>query len=176
MVCKLIEKSVFENVMYEQMVNYFSCNGLISSFQSGFTPGHSTATAIARVTDDIRLNMESNQPTILVLLTFQRPFTVCVKDCSFLNCVSATAFMLRQFSSYLFSRYQKVSFGGDVSPLAPLVASVPQGSPISPLCFSMFIDDMTEILEFSKYHMYADDLQICHSRSKEMLFECISEM
>jgi hypothetical protein len=24
----------------------------------------------------------------------------------------------------------------------------------------MFIDDMTEVLEFSKYHMYADDLQI----------------
>jgi hypothetical protein len=54
--------------------------------------------------------------------------------------------------------------GDDVSPLAPLVAGVAQGSPISPLCFSLFIDDMTEVLEFSKYHMYADDLQIYHSR------------
>jgi hypothetical protein len=27
------------------------------------------------------------------------------------------------------------------------VAGVPQGSPISPLCFSLFIDDMTEVLE-----------------------------
>jgi hypothetical protein len=60
----------FEIVMYEQMVNYVSRNGLISSFQSGFRPGHCTATAIARVSDDIRLNMESNQPTILVLLDF----------------------------------------------------------------------------------------------------------
>jgi hypothetical protein len=46
--------------MYEQMVNYVSHNGLISSFQSGFRSGHSTATGIARVFDDIRLNMESN--------------------------------------------------------------------------------------------------------------------
>jgi hypothetical protein len=64
--------------MYEQMVNYVSCNGLISSFQSSFRPGHSTATAIARVSDDIRLNMASNQSTILVLLDFSKAFdSVC---------------------------------------------------------------------------------------------------
>jgi hypothetical protein len=60
------------------MVNYISRNGLISSFQSGFRPVHSTATAIARVSDDIRFNMESNQPTILVLLDFSNAFdSVC---------------------------------------------------------------------------------------------------
>jgi hypothetical protein len=64
--------------MYEKMVIYVSRNGLISSFQSGFRPGHSTATAIASVSDDIRLNMESNQPTILVLLDFSKAFdSVC---------------------------------------------------------------------------------------------------
>jgi hypothetical protein len=35
---------------------------------------------------------------------------------------------------------------------------------------------MTEVLEFSKYHMYADDLQIYHSRPREMLFECIRKV
>jgi hypothetical protein len=36
------------------------------------------ATAIARVSDDIRLIMESNQPTILVLLDFSKAFdSVC---------------------------------------------------------------------------------------------------
>jgi hypothetical protein len=82
----------------------------------------------------------------------------------------ATAVAL--ISSYLSPRYQKVACEDDVSPLALLVAGVPQGSFISPLCFFLFIDDMTEVLEFSKYHMYADDLQIYHSRPREMLFEC----
>jgi hypothetical protein len=64
----------FDNVISEQMVNYVGHNGLISSFQSG----HSTATAIARVSDDIRLNMESNQPPIPVLLDFSKAFdSVC---------------------------------------------------------------------------------------------------
>jgi hypothetical protein len=33
---------------------------------------------------------------------------------------------------------------------------VPQISPISPLWFSFFIDEMTDVLEFSKFHMHAE--------------------
>jgi hypothetical protein len=77
-------------------------------------------------------------------LTFQKPLTVCGMDFSFLSCVSVTVFMLRRWHLYLLI----FLCGYDVSPLAPLVAGVPQGSSISPLCFSLFIDDMTEVLEF----------------------------
>jgi hypothetical protein len=53
-----------------------------------------------------------------------------------------------------------------------------QGCPISPLCFSLYIDDMTDVLEFSKFHMYADadDLQIYHSWPRDLLSECIREV
>jgi hypothetical protein len=79
-------------------------------------------------------------------------------------------------SSYLFPLYQRVACGDDVPPLAPLVTGFPQGSPISPFCFSLFIDDMTVVLEFLKYHRYADDLQIYHSQPRAILFECIREV
>jgi hypothetical protein len=35
---------------------------------------------------------------------------------------------------------------------------------------------MTEVLKFSKYHMYAEDLQIHHSRPNKMLFEYLSKV
>jgi hypothetical protein len=35
---------------------------------------------------------------------------------------------------------------------------------------------VTEVLKFSKSHMYADDLQIYHNRPREMLFEYIREV
>jgi hypothetical protein len=35
---------------------------------------------------------------------------------------------------------------------------------------------MTDVLELSKFHMYADDLQIYHSRPKDLLSECIQEV
>jgi hypothetical protein len=100
--------------------------------------------------------MESNQPTILVLLDFSNAFDSVCHGLFILKLrqpygFHATAAAL--VSSYLFPRYQKVACGDDVSPLALLVAGVAKGSPISPLCFSLFIDDMTEVLEFSKYHI-----------------------
>jgi hypothetical protein len=113
---------------------------------------------------------ESNQPTILVLLDFSKAFDSVRQRYGFQATAAAVV------SSYPFSRYQKNTCGDDVSPLAPLVTGVPQRSPISPLCFSLYIDDMTEVLEFSKYHMHADNLQINHSRPREMLFECICEV
>jgi hypothetical protein len=87
--------------MNEQMVNYVSHNGVISSFLSDFRPGHSTETAIARVFDDVRLNMESNQPTILVLLDFLKAFDSVCHGLFILKLrqrygFHATAFMLRQ--------------------------------------------------------------------------------
>jgi hypothetical protein len=39
-----------------------------------------------------------------------------------------------------------------------------------------FVQKKEFFLEFSKYHMYADNLLIYHSRPREMLFECIHEV
>jgi hypothetical protein len=89
-------------------------------------------------------------------LTFQRPDFSKALDSV---CYGLFILKLRQrygfhatmaalVSFYLFPRYQKVACGDDVSPLtlALFVAGVLQGSFMSPLCFSMFIEDITEVL------------------------------
>jgi hypothetical protein len=71
---------------------------------------------------------------------------------SFLNCVNVMVFisqLRRLFHIIFFPRQQRVGCDDDFSSLAPLVTDVLQGSPILPLCFSLFIDDMTDVLEFS---------------------------
>jgi hypothetical protein len=89
-------------------------------------------------------------------------------DYSFLSCSSTLWLLFCLFwhllLSYIFPRHQRIG------------CDVPQGFPISPLCFSLFIDDMTDVLELSKFHMYADDLQIYYNRPRDLLSECIREV
>jgi hypothetical protein len=47
--------------------------------------------------------------------------------------------------------------------------------PISAV-FSMFINDLCSCIRFSKFHFYADDLQICLSGNRKDLDEMISAL
>jgi hypothetical protein len=58
--------------MFEQMTDYITRNDLISTFQTGIRPSHSTMTALVRVSDDIRINLELNQLTILVMFDLSK--------------------------------------------------------------------------------------------------------
>jgi hypothetical protein len=60
--------------MFEKMASYVSCNSLISLFQSNFPPDYRTMIAFLGVCEDSRLNLELNNPTILVLLDFSKAF------------------------------------------------------------------------------------------------------
>jgi hypothetical protein len=42
---------------------------------------------------------------------------------------------------------------------------VRQGSVLGPLLFISFIDDVSSVVHFCRFHIYADDLQIYHSSS-----------
>jgi hypothetical protein len=57
-----------------QMNKHIQNFGLLCSFQSGFRRHHSTTTAILKVTEDIRLNFEDEQATVLVMLDFTQAF------------------------------------------------------------------------------------------------------
>jgi hypothetical protein len=61
----------FENVMFVQIAEYVTRIILFRHFSL-------TMTALVRVFDDIRLNLELNQPTILVLLDFSIAYAM---DC-----------------------------------------------------------------------------------------------
>jgi hypothetical protein len=57
--------------------------GLLCPFQSGFRRHHSTTTAVLKVTmtEDIRLNLEDGQATVLVMLDFTQAFDM-VAQCT----------------------------------------------------------------------------------------------
>ncbi|CAF4742555.1 unnamed protein product [Pieris macdunnoughi] len=65
---------VLERILHQQLVIFLNELSLLNSVQSGFRPGHSTATALTKITDNIRRGMDNKKLTIRTLLDFSNAF------------------------------------------------------------------------------------------------------
>ena len=168
---------ILESTVYQQISTYFSKCDFLNPLQSGFRTGHSTTTALLRVTEDIRSAMENRHLTVLILIDFSNAFNAVDHELLIaLLCnanVSSTA--LEWFSSYLQGRQQSVRVGQTISDWHDVTAGVPQGGILSPLLFSIFINSITSIIT-SRYHLYADDLQLYEHSSVENIAGVINSL
>ncbi|CAH2096615.1 unnamed protein product [Euphydryas editha] len=63
-----------ERLVHQQLSHFLLKYNLLNPFQSGFHPGHSTTTALVKITEDIRSNMDNQRVTVLTLLDFSNTF------------------------------------------------------------------------------------------------------
>lgn len=99
---------------------------------------------------------------MMVLIDYSKAFD-CVHHSLLLKKLRNLGFsahVVQWLSSYLGNRCQSVKFGGRSSGYCIVERGVPQGSVLGPLLFSIYIDDVTNIFQYSKLHLYADDLQL----------------
>ena len=66
---------------------------------------------------------------------------------------------LKWFVSYLSDRRQRVIVNGKVSDWRPVTSGVPEGAILAPLIFSMYINDLPNLIQ-SGCLMYADDVKL----------------
>ncbi|CAK1584654.1 unnamed protein product [Parnassius mnemosyne] len=152
---------VFERIVHRQLSIYLSRWSLFNSFQSGFRVGHSTTTALVKITEDIRLSMDKQHVTVLTLLDFSNAFNNVDFDLllAILASLNISPEVIDWFHSYLFGPRQRTRVDDSFSNWCTINAGVPQGGVLSPLLFSIFISSITLQLS-SRYHLYADDLQV----------------
>ncbi|KAJ2945895.1 hypothetical protein O0L34_g4803 [Tuta absoluta] len=152
---------VLESIAHKQLYSFLVTNDLLCPFQSGFRPSHSTVSALLNVTEDIRLAMDNTKLTIVTLLDFSSAFNSVDFDIllASLRSINISSSAIDWFHSYLHGRQQCVKANDDSSEWSNLTAGVPQGGVLSPLLFSIFINNISRVIS-SSYHLYADDLQI----------------
>lgn len=170
---------VLEKILQIQILQYLESNRMLSNYQSGYRANHSSITAVLNISDDIRRAIDDKQACTLVLLDFSKAFDkidhqLLIKKLSnnFLFSSSASRLIL----SYLSDRCQTVELDSFVSSVRKIISGVPQGSVLGPFLFMMFINDLTHVINYCRYHMFADDLQIYKFCSLKDIPNCIEKV
>ncbi|XDV11531.1 hypothetical protein PO909_000447 [Leuciscus waleckii] len=154
-----ILSKIFEKLLFNQMMQYFVSNNLLSNSQHAYKPGHSTNTALVQMVDQWLTFMDDKKLVGAVLLDFTAAFDVIDHDIllSKLKCYGFSHQSVSLICSYLSGRSQRVFFNGSFSDCKQLSCVIPQGSCLGPLLFSVFVNDLSHAVSRADVVLYADD-------------------
>ena len=135
---------VFEKIKYEQLYTKFSY--ILSSNMSGFPQGHSSCSALVKLTD-WRVSLNSKKEAGVIPMDLSNAFDSIYRN---LLLAKLKPYGLRESAielvhSYLSERKLRVKCNSIYSDWLPVHCGVPQGSPLGLLLFNIFISDINDI-------------------------------
>lgn len=154
---------MLEIIMKVQMCDFIDKNSLDVDIQSGFRKNCSTTTALIKVTDDIRKELDINKAVFIINLDFSKAF-----DNVDHNLLCGKLKLKYKFSShacnlmhsYLSDRKMTVRLNGELSKRLNIYCGVVQGSVLGSELFKIHISDLPDCIEHMKVHLFADDVRL----------------
>ena len=135
------------------------------SFFISYRIGHSTATALLKVVNDLFLSHNKGNMSVLALLDFSSAFDTIDHPILVHRLHTDFGFtdsVLQWISSYLTDRTHYVSLPNHCSAFTHAHSGVPQGSVLGPIPFTMYIKPLFAIIDSHSiiHSSFADDLQL----------------
>jgi hypothetical protein len=123
-------------------------NGLLPDGQMGNRPGRSTEVAIRFVTDAVRTAWREGGVASLLQLDIKGAFDTVnhIRMIDTLRDLGYPRWVTSWVRSYLTNRTIQLHFDGETSAPIDLQAGVPQGSPLSPILFLLYIASLYQAL------------------------------
>ena len=143
---------IAEKVVVLQLKQHLEDHSLINRNQHGFRTGHSTATCLLEMTENIYKGIDEGKMTGVASLDLTKAFDTIDHD-----------ILLAKLVKYIKDRRQVVKIGNSTSSVKDLLYGVPQGSVLGPILFLLYINDITSVVEHCRTTMYADDTSIYYT-------------
>ena len=156
-----IVSKVMERCVCKRLQDHIS--RLITPLQHDFVRSRSCATQLLSVLHSIGEALDQNKQTDILYLDFAKAFdsvdhTILIEK---LRWYGIEGRLLHWFRNYLSNRTQKVVIDGMSSRSLPVSSGVPQGSIVGPILFTVFINDLPDVLsEKTGSALYADDTKL----------------
>lgn len=152
---------VFEKITRDKIVKHLEENGLLHKDQHGFRGGRSCTTQLLEVMEIWTKWLDLGLPWDVIYTDFSKAFD-SVPHQRLLNKVHAYGIRGKIYNwikDFLAERHQRVVIGNDKSSWKPVTSGIPQGSVLGPILFTIFINDMPDVVK-SFMKLFADDAKL----------------
>lgn len=160
---------IMERIINRRIAWLLETKGLRLKTQSGFRKGRGTMDNIIRLEHYIRRGFNKLNPvnTYAIFLDISKAFdTTWIQGLLYkLSTKGITGKILLLLKNLLCNRTYNVQIGQTTSEDRELKVGVPQGSPLSPLLFSVMLDDFPVLSEPGETLLFADDIE-CHTHAE----------
>ena len=155
---------LLERLLAHRISRYMEEENLFTSSQSGFRSHHMTAEQLLRLSEQCHNAFKNKQVVASLFLDAEAAFDKCwhsgIKYKLKKN-LGLPNRLIRLISSFLTDRSLTVFYEGHWSHKVYLKAGTPQGSPLSPLIYLIFVNDFPgEILNHCNLSQFADDTSL----------------
>jgi hypothetical protein len=157
-----IASKIMELIIRDNILAFLLSNSLLSPSQHGFVPGKSTTTQLLQTLNDWTLSLDVGKNIDCIYLDFSKAFD-CISHSKLISKISSYGIdpiAVLWIRDFLLNRRQCVKVNGTTSGWLPCTSGVPQGSVLGPLLFSVFINDLPDVVLNATIKMFADDVKL----------------
>ena len=163
-ICKVLERILRDHIML-----HLTTHQLIAREQHGFVPKKSCITNLLESAELLTKALQERRWLDVLYIDFSKAFD-SVPHLRLINKLAAYGIdgkLLRWIQQFLSNRRQRVVMGSATSQWAVVTSGVPQGSVLGPLLFTIYINDLLDVV-MALCKLYADDAKLFADNADEL--------
>ena len=152
---------LFEKIITDRIKMVVEKNKWLPNFQNGFRTKRSTIDNLIIIQQEIHAAFKKKEFFLAVYLDVKKAYD-CVNRAKLLNIIKRFGIkgnIFEYFKEFLGKRFNRVRFKNTSSDFVEFNNGMPQGSPLSPILFNLYLSDISNTIS-EGISQFADDLVI----------------